>query len=167
MKKAEIAKLQPPWYTYHKKVQALFKNDEKVNVRELADLGDGNYSFMILVSDKAKAEAIKAIVNDKVEMGNITVTVTILGPDKDGINDVAADISAYETAFSGNSIFSNVASITVGGAAFDYCIFSCDIVQFWNDDMSDYYGNYNGLAEDIAREVLKETEVLFCTETLS
>ena len=33
-----------------------------------------------------------------------------------------------------------------------------------NDDMSDYYGNFNGLAEDIARDVLKETGVMFCTE---
>ena len=68
MEKSTMTKLQPPWYTYHKKVQALFKEDDKVNVRELADSGDGNYSFIILVSDKAKAEAIKAIINDKIEM---------------------------------------------------------------------------------------------------
>lgn len=80
MEKSAMMKLQPPWYTYHKKVQALFKEDDKVNVRELADLGDGNYSFIILVSDKPKAEAIKAIIKDK--MGNITVTVTVLGPDQ-------------------------------------------------------------------------------------
>lgn len=166
MEKSAIMKLQPPWYTYHKKVQALFKDDDKVNVREWADLGDGNYSFIILVSDKAKAEAIKAIIKDKIEMGNITMTVTVLGPDENGVNDIEADISAYETAFSGNSIFSKVVSAFVEGFSFDYCIFSYDIVQFWNDDMSDYYGNFNGLAEDIARDVLKETGVMFCTEKL-
>lgn len=164
MEKSVMMKLQPPWYTYHKKVQALFKEDDKVNVRELADLGDGNYSFIILVSDKAKAEAIKAIIKDKIEMGNITVTVTVLGPDENGINDIEADISTYETAFSGNSIFSKVVSASIMGLDLSYCIFSYEIVQFWNDDLSDYYGNFNGLAEDIAREVLKETSVMFCTE---
>lgn len=92
---------------------------------------------MILVSDKAKAEAIKAIVNDKVEMGNITVTITILDPNENGIDDVIANISAYETVFSGNSIFSKIALVSVGGAAFDYCIFFYKIVQFRNDDMSE------------------------------
>ncbi len=166
MEKSAITKLQSPWYTYHKKVQALFKEDDKVNVRELADIGDGNYSFMILVSDKAKAEAIKAIINDKIEMGNVTITATVLGPDENGVNDIEADISAYETAFSGNSIFSKVVSASIMGMNLNYCIFSCEIVQFWNDDMSDYYGNFNGLAEDIARDVLKETGVMFCTEKL-
>lgn len=47
MEKSVIMKLQSPWYTYHKKVQALFKDDDKVNVRELAALGDGNYSFIL------------------------------------------------------------------------------------------------------------------------
>lgn len=166
MEKSVMMKLQSPWYTYHKKVQALFKEDDKVNVRELADLGDGNYSFIILVSDKAKAEAIKAIINDKIEMGNVTVTVTVLGPDENGVNDIEADISTYETAFSGNSIFSKVVSASIMGMNLNYCIFTYDIIQFWNDDMSDYYGNFNGLAEDIARDVFKETGVMFCTEKL-
>lgn len=124
------------------------------------------FSIIILVSDIAKAEAIKAIIKDKIEMGNVTVTATVLGPDENGINDIEADISAYETAFKDNPIFSKVVSASMAGFHFDYCIFSYEIVQFWNDDLSDYYGNFNGLAEDIARDVLKETSVMFCTEKL-
>lgn len=90
----------------------------------------------------------------------------VWGPDENGINDIEADTSAYETAFSGNSIFSKVVSASIMGLDLGYCIFSSEIVQFWNDDLSDYYGNFNGLAEDIAREVLKETSVFFCTEKI-
>lgn len=166
MEKAGIFALSPPWILYHKKVQALFKDDPQVNVRDLGSTGDGNYVFLILVSDKKKADAIKAILRDKIEMGNITVTITILGPDEDGIAGSADkdDVSTYNAAFSGNPIFSRTVSMAVYGSAVKYCIFKCDVIQFWCDDISDYYGNCNCLAEDIAREVLKETSVWFCTE---
>lgn len=75
-------------------------------------------------SDKANAEDIKAIIKDKIEMDNVTMTVAVLGHDENGVNDIEADISAYETAFSGNSIFSKAVSASVEGFDFDYCIFS-------------------------------------------
>lgn len=36
----------------------------------------------------------------------------------------------------------------------DYCVFKKEVIQFWNDDISDYLGNYTTLAKDIAREIL-------------
>lgn len=166
MEKAAIFNLSPPWYTYHKKVQALFKDDPQVTVRNMGSTDSGNYGFMILISDKKKADAVKAILKNKIEMGNVTVTITILGPDEDDIVGSADkdDISTYEAAFSGNPIFSRTVSETIFGFSAKYCVFNCEVIQFWCDDVSDFYGNYNGLAEDIAREVLNETTVWFCTE---
>ena len=44
----------------------------------------------------------------------------------------------------------------------NYCIFKKEVIQFWNDNLSDYRGNYNGLASDIAKEILKANIVQFC-----
>ena len=85
MEKAEIFTLLAPWYIYHKKVQALFKGDPQVTVRDIGCTDSGNYGFMILVSDKKKADAIKAILRNKIEMGNVTITITILGPEENKI----------------------------------------------------------------------------------
>lgn len=118
---------------------------------------------MIHVSDKKKADAIKAILRNKIE---ITITITILGPEENKIVGSVDkdDVSTYEAAFSGNPVFSKTVAETISGHNVKYCIFNCEVIQFWCDDVSDIYGNYNGLAEDLTREVLNDTDVWFCTE---
>lgn len=164
MEKEMIVKLSPPWYTYHRKVQALFMKDPQVHIKDLAELSGGNYSYMILVEDKAKAEAIKAILPQQVEMGAITIHAAVLGPDEDNAAPARkSEIELYNTAFSGNPIFEKTLSTSYGLFAVSYCIFKKEVIQFWNDDLSDYQGNYNGLAADIARELLKSENISFCT----
>lgn len=164
MEKEKIVKLSPPWYTYHRKVQALFMRDPQVHMKDLAQISGGNYSYMILVDDKAKAEAIKEILPQRVEMGGITIHADILGPDEDIVAlTKKSELEIYNTAFSGNPVFEKTLSTSYGPFAASYCIFKKEVIQFWNDDLSDYQGNYNGLAADIARELLKSEHISFCT----
>ena len=37
-----------------------------------------------------------------------------------------------------------------------------EVIQFWNDDLYDYYGNYSRLASDIARELFNPSEIQYC-----
>ncbi|MDO5575331.1 MAG: hypothetical protein Q4G60_15280 [bacterium] len=162
-----LTKLSPPWYVYHRKVQALFGRDPEVHIKDLADLGDGKFSYMILVYNQEKADAIKAILPQKVERGNITIDVTILGPGEDDIKpdvkpDREATIEDIHAAFTGNPVFERTITRTLGMYVISYCVFKKEVIQFWNDDLSDYFGNYNGLASDIAKEILKPTAVQFC-----
>ena len=55
IEKSMITKLSPPWYEYHRKVQAMFGRDPEVHIKDLDDLGDGKFSYMILVYNKEKA----------------------------------------------------------------------------------------------------------------
>lgn len=165
--KEQFVKLSPPWYTYHRKIQALFGRDPEIHIRELAEVSPGKYTYMILVDNESKAEAIKAILINPQILGNIEVKATILGPSEDSVkqND-NIDIVTYETAFRGNPVFSKVVSCSYG-RVFEksFCIFKKQVIQFWNDDLSDYYGNYNGLAEDIAREIFEQNHnIQFCTD---
>ncbi len=163
MANSVIAKLSPPWYTYHKKVQAMFGRDPEVEVKDLGEIEDGKYSYMILVSEKKKAGAIKAILPQNVEMGNIEIHLTILGPDEDDIAPLdKSDAEIYNAAFSGNPIFVKTAVRSFDPLTVSYCIFKKEVIQFQNDDLTDYYGNYNGLASDIARELFNPSEIQFC-----
>lgn len=163
MDKTMIMGLSSPWFFFHKEVQALFGRDSEVHVKDLADLGEGKFGFLILVSNLAKAQAIKAILPQTVPLGNITISITVLGPDEDDINcSEVPVVELYNTAFSGNPIFEQTLSKSICGMTFNYCIFKKEVIQFWNDDLSDYCGNYNGLATDIAKEVLTPCNMQYC-----
>jgi hypothetical protein len=45
----------------------------------------------------------------------------------------------------------------------EYCIFKREVLQFWNDDIGDFWGYTSLLAEDIARDIL-HVQIGFCTE---
>ena len=163
MENPMVTKLSPPWYAYHRKVRAMFGRDPEVHIKDLADLGDGKFSYMILVYNQAKAEAIKAILPQTVEMGNVTISAAILGPNEDGIECCRKPITElFEDAFSGNPIFEKAVKRTLGIMTFSYCVFKKEVIQFWNDDLSDYCGNYSGLASDIAREIFNPFDIQYC-----
>ena len=75
-------------------------------------------------------------------------------------------IKLYETIFSGNPILEDVQNlIDPAGVNHGYVRFKPEVVQFFDDNLSDYNGNWSGLAEDIAREVFvnDSTGMYFCT----
>lgn len=46
-----------------------------------------------------------------------------------------------------------------------YIVFKNKVVQFWNDDLSDIYGNRSTLYQDIAKEIFGESSgIFFCTD---
>jgi hypothetical protein len=164
MEKATLTRLSPPWYTYHRKVQALFGGDPQVMVKDLAEV-QGGYEYMILVNNTEKASAIKTLLKNPVSIGSVNVHAAILGPDENDIKETdVIDLELCEKAFSGNPIFKETVIRSYAMYEFGYCVFKKQVVQFWNDDLSDYYGNYSGLAADIAKEILNPCEgVMYCT----
>ena len=156
-------KLSPPWFTVHRMAKALFGNDPQIDIRDLSDETDGQYVYIMVVNDEKKASAIKAILKNPVELGNTTVKACIYGPNENEVQDLnSLDIDVYQTAFSGNPIFEKTVLDQKGFYKIGYCVFKKEVIQFWNDDLSDYLGNYSGLASDIAREILNSDGVQFC-----
>jgi len=165
--KDQIAKLSPPWHTYHRKVLALFGRDPQVTIRDLSDDVSGNYGYFILVSDMEKAQAIKAILSNPVDLGATTVTAYIFGPDEDTEVKAAEldDAELIKNAFKDNPIIDSFLDTGNIFFSFTYCIFKKEVIQFYNDNLSDYCGNMSCLAEDLAREILQlnSGNVQFCT----
>jgi hypothetical protein len=61
----------------------------------------------------------------------------------------------YRIAFRTNLLFSFVAVRTIFGHTFVYPVFKAKVVQFFNDDLSDFFSNYNKVAAFVFRDVLR------------
>ena len=55
--------------------------------------------------------------------------------------------------------------IDVTGTHNGYVVFEPEIIQFYDDNLSDYHRNWSGLAQNIARELFDDAAhgVYFCT----
>ena len=158
--------IEAPWYTYRKKVNALFEQDPDIEVGEVYEPEDGNadFAFDIEVKNHDKFLALDRALAKQKKFGNVTLSITLFDEENaDGTEDYAA---LYETIFQGNPILKDVKKVTdFAGTPPGFVRFQPEVIQFPDDDTSDYNGNWNGLAEDIAREVFAEgyRGVSFCT----
>lgn len=151
-KKDTNLKMQSPWVTYYNKVNALFGKDPDIKV-ELKDDHDSSIKEIILyVNDEVKANAINLLLKNDINMGNLTLKVYAVCPNTD--NDAKSALNTIETAFKNNPIFKNTINVDTVIGNVSYAVFAKEVVQFFNDDLTDAWGNYNGLPEDIAREIL-------------
>lgn len=159
--------IEAPWFTFQKKLAALFEQDPDIYVGELGEIVDdaeGGYWLPIEVENHEKFLAMQRLMPAVKEFGSIKVCITIYDEENENCeSDIA---SAFETLFKGNPIVKDVKSLVdQAGTKHNYLRFSPEVVQFFDDDLSDYNGNWNGLAEDIAREVfnVNSMDISFCT----
>lgn len=151
--------LSPPWDIYVSKVKALFKGDKEVVLKYDED----ERTLNMFVSSFVKAEALNKIMPKNVSFGNVSLIINIITPD-DEISDIA---DTFRAAFKDNPNVTDIVSIK---DPFDnyinYMIFKKEVVQFYDDDISDIYGLCSTLNEDIAREVFSEfkSDIRFCTD---
>ena len=158
--------LEAPWYTYQKKVKALFERDPAIHVGEIVEPEDGSadYLFDIEVRDHEKFLAMDRVFPKCVQFGNVILAINLYDEENDtGTADVVA---LYETIFRGNPIVKDVRlAQDPTGTAHGFVRFQPEVIQFFDDDLYDYDGNWSGLAQDIAREVFQDETrgIHFCT----
>ena len=150
--------LQSPWVTYYNKIRALFDGDEEVSISDISPAEentagiDVDYEFMIVVCNKEKYIAMTQLMPRVVEFGNVKlgIEVCLVGED-DGYSE---RIKQYEALFKGNHHVKDIKDvIDQAGVHHGFVRFYPDIVQFYNDDISDYSCNWTGLLHDIAKEI--------------
>lgn len=160
-------KLEAPWYTYNKMVTELFESDQNVEVGDIVDTGDGTFSMTISVSDHDKFVALDRVMPNKVEFGNIILNIIVKSAES---NDVIEDyVELYKTIFKNNLLVKDF-KVTTDFAGSTHCFvrFWPEVVQFFNDNTSDYDGNWSGLAQDIAKEIFADCPagIHFCTASI-
>ncbi|SDY78238.1 hypothetical protein [Thermoactinomyces sp. DSM 45892] len=158
--------LSPPWITFANLVQNTVGADPNVRVRNLRANGS-NYILPIVVRNLGRARAIATLIQNNVQFGGTTVTIQIqtnngqtVTPNSTIAITPQQIARLYRRAFSTNNLFSlvRVRSTTPPlGPVAVFPIFEPEIVQFPNDDLSDYYNNYNNVAAFAFQAVLLNT----------
>lgn len=154
-------KLLPPWCNYANSIKALFLSDKEIEI-ETDDYESDNKEFNITIKspNKLKLYSISQLLENNVELGNITV---IINYEYTGIPVI--DNKILEMAFDGNPEVSKVDVIyDQTGTPFTYCVFSKKVVQFYANNLGDINGNFSCLGEDVAKTIFKKQPgIFYCT----
>ena len=101
------------------------------------------------------------------EFGNVTVQIVVI-PSNNLLQSSPDDL--FRRAFYYNDAVTSV-EITKdipGFPCLTYVIFAKEVVQYFTDNLGDYYGITSTLYQDIAKDIFVNTEgVYFCTDVAS
>lgn len=157
--------LSPPWITFANQVKFTVGQDPNVRVGNLRSVGS-NFLLPITVRNLSRARALATIIKNSVQFGNVTVTVRIkttsgqtARPHSTTSLTASQIAQLYRIAFSTNILFKFVTtrSLTPGGQTSVFPVFKKKVVQFFNDDLTDLFSNYNNVAAFVFQAVLKNT----------
>lgn len=152
--------LAAPWVVYCNEIKAMFKYDNEIEVK-MECIDDSNYVIKLYVEDNNKADALFRILTKEKDFGNVTVTIEIIP--ENPVNEMDAD-ELFRVAFKGNCALYDVAERETPFGTFNYVVFDRDVVQYYNDDISDLHGVKSTLYENIAKDIFDEDLlVYYCT----
>lgn len=144
---ANKTKLSPPWITYCREVEALFKNDPKVKI----SFDEGAMELKLFVEGNIKAMALERLMTQRLTFGNVELKITVIPANLQSADD---DLELIKIAFDGNDALKYTKAIDTPFGPRRYAVFKKDIVQFYNDNMMDLHGVTSMLYADIALDVL-------------
>ena len=152
--------LSAPWVEFYQEIKALFGDDPAIRI----DYNQDTRVISLRVEGEEKAAALEALLPKEKTFGNVTVQVQVIPANA----LKASRLPLFQAAFEGNPAFAYVkvaadmSALTFGA---DYVVFKKEVVQFFNDDLSDVYGVKSTLYEEIARDVFgPDAGVFFCTD---
>lgn len=148
MEQNTTPRLSPPWVTYVKQLTALFGQDPNIRIEDDAD----NFEVKLFVRGQSKADALTQLLPSKKEFGNVILRITVV-PDNTLGGKFQPDL--FEDAFKGNPAFDSVIEMPMPFSSNPtaFVLFKPEVVQFFNDDISDPYGNATTLYQNLAEEI--------------
>lgn len=148
-----------PWVEHYRKINAFFKHDPEVNV--IYD--DKDRTIKLYVANANKAAALESLLIDELTFGAVTLSIEVIPPNES--DKVAISRNIFSVAFEENPIITDI--ITVSGVmtnSITYVVFAKEVVQYFNDDLSDYAGNRSTLYEILAKEIFRKMDgIYYCT----
>lgn len=156
----ENIKMVSPWIGYYKEIKSLFQEDYTVKVK----YDDSKNTIKLYVEDEEKADALAQLLPNRKVFGNITVNIDVIPANK--VETPRIDL--FRKAFEGNGAVAYIETVdNVSSNAFHFVVFQPEIVQYYNDDLSDINGLRSTLYQDIAKEIFGEREgIYFCTDKM-
>ena len=159
-----ILKLSPPWVTFVNEINAMFGDDPEIGITFNSDKKE----VKMYVENTEKAKALSLILPVKRNFGNVDLTINIVPANGwgDEVRWCMKIEDMYKTAFKDNPVFSFTHSVEcIFSNTITYVVFKNRVVQFFNDNLGDVYGNVSTLYQDIALDLFGDLEgVRFCTD---
>jgi len=156
-----LVKLSPPWYTFFNFLKHSIGKDRCVEVLEMKEISDSNFIIQVEVRSLKKALALADILLRCKSFGNIIVRVEVLHCGQavkptGQFDDICRVIEVFKDALGTNHYFECIEFRTIFDSEVIFPVFKKEVIQFFNDDLSDLYSNFNGVAAHVFSEVLKE-----------
>ncbi|MGM0845651.1 MAG: hypothetical protein ACQEUT_11790 [Bacillota bacterium] len=156
--------LSPPWITYFNQLKFSIGADPEVTVGPLIPVGS-IFIALVTVPDNQKAIALATLLKSSVEFGNITVNVVVVNGEQEIVNPLPCPLSPFtlaallETALSGNPYFLEVVvkPQLPGEPDAVYPVFTAEVIQFFNDDISNLCNTFTGVAANVFADVMVES----------
>lgn len=157
-------RLAPPWITYVSEVEQMFKYDPQVHV--VYDNDD--MSLKVYVDEEHKADALTKLLPEEMVYGNVTLKITVVPANKSKYTEFIYPSvqDMFEWAFYRNPACSFIKTIEgIFSNRLTYVVFAKKVVQYFNDDLGDIYGQCSTLYETIAKNIfLPQEGVYYCTD---
>lgn len=151
--------LSPPWVTLQRKFANTFGCDPVVNVGDLSDTSQRIVVLPITVDDEKKGRALRTIIRPSFPMGNILVTTEVKNSKGKCWEAIVIENGkqlqgVITDAMAGNPLF--VEAKLGPRPPFTHVgfIVTKTVVQFWNDDLSDFYGNFNDVTANVVSDLI-------------
>lgn len=160
-------KLSPPWVTYVNEIEALFNPDPEIGVTYDND----NVELKLYVENGEKAQILDKLLPDTKTFGNVNLKITVVpaNPYNTKLDiEYMKPAEIFNTVFDKNPVFSFVYSVDeIFTNVITYVVFVNKVVQFFNDNLNDVYGNVSTLYQEIAHDVFEDANlggVAYCTD---
>lgn len=159
-------KLSPPWITYVNMLEAMFDGDPQIAF----NVDGSKPAVTIACNNGLKNAALLLVLPSEKIFGNVKLTINIDGPVANKLFTSPKEL--METLFEKNPAFACCVVPAAEGyffVDFTYVIFKNCVVQFFNDNLDDAYGNVSTLYQNIAAELFADANynlmgVHYCTD---
>ena len=137
-----------------------FGCDPAVIVDDLVASQPTLYTIPIVVDDEKKGTALATVIRSKFPIGNITVVTTVKNSKGEAwapniIHDEDETVAVFKAALTGNPLFVDAVKKATPPFGSDvFIIMTKSIVQFFNDNLTDFYGNFNGVTAQVLSELI-------------
>lgn len=157
--------LEAPWYTYQKRIKALFDGDPDIVISDVdtESSDDGRYYVHITVSNHKKYNALFNLLPEVVNFGNVRLFLILYDKENSMSNRTIDEVMDL---FSDNPHVNQlIETEDATGARHLFVQFKPEVLQFYDDNTQSYDSVTSCLAEDIATECLEGTcaGIHFCT----
>ena len=152
-------KISPPWVQYVNALKAMFGQDPEIRI-EFHDETDSKY-VKLYVDNQRKADALGKLLPLEMNFGGVDLGIIVVAS-----NLAISAAQLYKDAFKNNPVMVDINVVNgVFKNPLTYVVFKKEVVQYYNDDLSDEHGNRSTLYQELAKELFRMKDgVNFCTD---